>query len=261
MNIMKKTLALIALCSLPLLAQASSLDEIKAQGVLRVATTIDAAPWGFTDATGKPTGLDVELAQKLADKLGVKLQLQQVTGANRIPYLMSRKADVLIAALGSSPERAKLVTFSKPYAAVYLGVYGGDGVKKTDNIAGLSQYSIAVPKGSTPDLTLSELNPKGRYIRLEDTASAISAFLSGQAQLFAENNLIAQKVADENPAKQISLKFMLRKSPAYIAIRPGQPELMAAINDFITEAEADGSLPALRLKWFKDEQKDIEAGQ
>lgn len=260
MKIMKK-LALIAFCALPLLAQANSLDDIKSRGVLRVATTVDAAPWGYTDASGKPTGLDVELAQKLAQEMGVKLQLQQVTGANRIPYLMSRKVDVLIAALGSSPERAKQVAFSKPYAAVYLGVYGNDSVKKVDKLSEFGKAAIAVPKGSTPDLTLSELYPEGNYLRLEDTASAVSAFLAGQAPMFAENNLIAQKVSQENPGKHIELKYLLRKSPAYIAVRPGQPELMAAINQFIDKSTKDGELPALRQKWFNDEQNDLATEQ
>lgn len=252
-----KIMAMIAFCTLPLMAKANSLEDIKSRGVLRVATTIDAAPWGFTDGAGKPTGLDVEVAQKLADNLGVKLQLQQVTGANRIPYLMSRKVDVLIAALGSSPERARQVTFSEPYAAVYLGVYGGSNIEKTEDLTDLSDKNIAVPKGSTPDLTLTELNPNGRYLRLEDTASAIGAFLTGQTPLFAENNLIAQKVAAENPAKNIELKFLLRKSPAYIAIRPGQPELLAAINQFIETSTKEGELPALRQKWFNDAQDDL----
>ncbi|MDO6407492.1 transporter substrate-binding domain-containing protein [Pantoea phytobeneficialis] len=261
METIGKTLALVALCALPLLAQANSLDDIKSRGVLRVATTVDAAPWGFTDAAGKPTGLDVELAQKLADNMGVKLQLQQVTGANRIPYLMSRKVDVLIAALGSSPERAKLVNFSEPYAAVYLGVYGGSDVKKVTKLSDLGNATIAVPKGSTPDLTLSDQYPQGNYLRLEDTASAVSAFLAGQAPMFAENNLIAQKVAQENPAKHIELKYLLRKSPAYIAIRPGQPELMTAINQFIDKSTQDGELPALRQKWFNDAQNDLKTEQ
>ncbi|MDR3411519.1 MAG: transporter substrate-binding domain-containing protein [Formivibrio sp.] len=254
----KKLMTVLLLCAAPLIAQASKLDDIKAKGVIRVATTVDAAPWGFTDSAGKPTGLDIELAQNLAKSLGVKLELQQVTGANRIPYLMSNKVDVLIAALGYSPERAKQVAFSKPYAAVYLGVYGGKNIKKATKLAELGDYPIAVPKGSTPDLSLSDMNPNGKYIRLEDTASAISAFLSGQAQLFAENNLIAQKVADENPGKGIELKFMIRTSPAYMATMPGETALMNALNHFIDQSHADGSLPKLRLKWFKDEQKDVK---
>lgn len=259
MKMMNKAVAWLALCALPLLAQASTLDDIKSRGVIRVATTVDAAPWGFTDAAGKATGLDVELAQKLADNLGVKLQLQQVTGANRIPYLMSRKVDVLIAALGSSPERARQVDFSVAYAAVYLGVYGDDSVPKSEKASDLGSNAIAVPKGSTADLTLSEAYPAGNYLRLEDTSSAISAFLAGQAPLFAENNLIAQKVAQENPDKHIELKYLLRKSPAYMAVRPGQPELMAALNGFIEKSTLDGSLPALRQKWFNDAQADLKA--
>lgn len=254
----KSLIAALMLCAAPLLAQADKLADIKSKGVVRIATTIDAAPWGFTDASGKPSGLDVELAENVAKSMGVKLELQQVTGANRIPYLLSNKVDVVIAALGSSPERAKQVAFSKPYAAVYLGVYGGKGVPKVAKVADLAGQTIAVPKGSTPDLSLSELVPGAKLIRLEDTASTISAFLAGQAPLFAENNFIAQKVADENPGKGIEMKSLIRISPAYVAVQPGESALLAEINKIIDEKNANGSLRALRLKWFKNEQNEIK---
>ena len=241
---MKTLFAAALVCAAPLLAHADKLADIKAKGAIRIATTIDAAPWGFTDAAGKA--------------MGVKLELQQVTGANRIPYLLSNKVDVVIAALGSSPERAKQVAFSKPYAAVYLGVYGGKGTPKFAKVSDLAGQTVAVPKGSTPDLSLSELAPGAKLIRLEDTASTISAFLSGQAPLFAENNFIAQKVADENPAKGIEMKSLIRISPAYMAVQPSETALLAEMNKIIDAQAADGSLAALRLKWFKDEQKEVK---
>ena len=254
----KPLIAALMLCAAPLLAQADKLADIKSKGVVRIATTVDAAPWGFTDAAGKPTGLDVELAENVAKAMGVKLELQQVTGANRIPYLLSNKVDVVIAALGSSPERAKQVAFSKPYAAVYLGVYGGKGVPKVAKVADLAGQTIAVPKGSTPDLSLSEMAPGAKLIRLEDTASVISAFLSGQAPMFAENNFIAQKVADENPAKGVEMKSLIRISPAFMAVQPGETALLAEMNKIIDAKAGDSSLAALRLKWFKDEQKEVK---
>ncbi|KAF1020658.1 MAG: ABC transporter glutamine-binding protein GlnH [Paracidovorax wautersii] len=253
----KSFLAAATLALLPLWAHADKLADIQSKKVLRVAVTIDAAPWGYTDAAGKPTGLDVELAQQLAQSLGVQLELQQVTGANRIPYLLSNKVDVLIAALGSSPERARQVAFSKPYAATILGVYAGPSVPKAADIKQLAGVNIAMAKGSTPDLSLTDMLPEGKFLRLEDTASTISAFLSGQAQAFAENNFIAQKVADENPGKQIELKSQIRVSPAYIAVAPRETALLAEVNRFLDAKQADGSLAQLRLKWFKDEQKDI----
>lgn len=255
---MKSVIAACMLCAVPFLAYADKLADVKSKGVIRVATTIDAAPWGYTDGAGKATGLDVELAENVAKALGVKLELQQVTGANRIPYLLSNKVDVVIAALGSSPERAKQVAFSKPYAAVFLGVYGGKGIPKFAKVADLAGQTIAVPKGSTPDLSLTELAPGAKLIRLEDTASTISAFLSGQAPMFAENNFIAQKVSDENSAKGIEMKSLIRMSPAFMAVHPGETALLAELNKVIDAKTADGSLAALRLKWFKDEQKELK---
>ncbi|BFO54993.1 MULTISPECIES: transporter substrate-binding domain-containing protein [Comamonadaceae] len=258
MHIRRKSLIAAAVLALsPFLAHADKLADIQSKKVLRVAVTIDAAPWGFTDASGKPVGLDVELAEQLAQSLGAKLELQQVTGANRIPYLLSNKVDVLVAALGSSPERARQVAFSKPYAATVLGVYAGPSVPRAGELQQLADVQIAVAKGSTPDLSLTEALPKARILRLEDTASALSAFLAGQAQAFAENNFIAQKIADENPSRGIELKAKIRTSPAYIAVSPREPALLAEINRFLDARQADGTLAKLRLKWFKDEQKDI----
>jgi len=139
-----------------------------------------------------------------------------------------------------------------------MGVYGGNGTPKFAKVSVLAGQTVAVPKGSTPDLSLSELAPRAKLIRLEDTASTISAFLSGQAPLFAENNFIAQKVADENPAKGIEMKSLIRISPAYMAVQPSETALLAEMNKIIDAQAADGSLAALRLKWFKDEQKEVK---
>lgn len=258
MSKLTRVMAAVIVCMAPVLAHADKLADIKSKGVLRVAVTVDAAPWGYTDAQGKPTGLDVELAEALAKNMDVKLELQQVTGANRIPYLLSNKVDVLVAALGSSPERAKQVAFSSPYAATVLGVYGGPDIAKVAAPKDLAQYTIAVPKGSTPDLSLSELSPGGKYLRLEDTASTISAFLSGQAPLFAENNFIALKVQQENPAKKVELKTQIRVSPAYMAVSPKETALLGELNKFIEAERVSGNLAKLRLKWFGDEQKDLK---
>ncbi len=56
--------------------------------------------------------------------LGVKTELQQITGANRIPFLLTDKVDVVISVMGLTPERAKQITFSAPYANTFLAVYG-----------------------------------------------------------------------------------------------------------------------------------------
>jgi polar amino acid transport system substrate-binding protein len=239
------------------LSQAGKLDEIKAKGEVRVAVLLDSAPWGFTDAQGKSVGIDIDLAAMVAKGLNVKLTLAQITAANRIPYLLTNKADLVIAGLGHTPERAQQVAFTRPYATTQLGVYGGPEIGQTKNLADLSTYTIALSKGSTIDLALTEANPKGKYLRMEDTASAMAAFINGQVPLFGENSLIAQRIIEDNPGKNISMKFLIRSSPAYMAVAPRNTDFLDWLNTFIAERTADGSLAQVRLKWFKDEQKDI----
>ena len=72
----------------------------------------------------KPEGFDIDLAEMVAKALGVKVELQQVTGANRIPYLLTDKVDIVISVMGLTPERAKQIMFTAPYADTHLAVYG-----------------------------------------------------------------------------------------------------------------------------------------
>jgi polar amino acid transport system substrate-binding protein len=94
-------------------------DAIKKQGVLRAGVKCDYPPDGFLDAQGKPQCVEVSLAKQIAAyAFGSpdKVELSCVTAANRIPALQGSKVDIIIATLGVSAERAKVVDFSDNYA-------------------------------------------------------------------------------------------------------------------------------------------------
>ena len=148
MKLYARLAAAAAFC-LSLAAPASAADKLQdvlGAGKLRVGVLMDAAPWGFKDAKGEAAGLDIDLARLMAADMGVKLELVQVTGASRIPSLLAGKVDVLIAAAGATPERAQQVMFSQPYAAVNLGVYGGDAMPQAKTVEELKDRSIAVAR-------------------------------------------------------------------------------------------------------------------
>ena len=102
----------------------AELQDILNAGVVRIGVPVDVPPFGFVDAQQQPAGLDIEMAKLVAKELGVKLEMQQITGANRIPYLMTNKVDLVISAMGATPERARQVAFSSPYAALFIGLFG-----------------------------------------------------------------------------------------------------------------------------------------
>ena len=107
------------LFALTALAHADRLDEIRARGELIAGVKTDYEPFGFRDASGEIVGFDVDVAGGLAEALGVRLRLVPVTSANRLQKLAAGDVDVLVATLGDTLDRRRLVRMVEP------GYYGG----------------------------------------------------------------------------------------------------------------------------------------
>ena len=116
------TVAVAAFSTTP--ARADAFEDILKKGTVRIATPLDVPPFGSQNAQREPEGFDIELAGMVAKALGVKLEMQQVTGANRIPFLLTNKVDIVISVMGLTPERAKQIMFTAPYADTQLAVFG-----------------------------------------------------------------------------------------------------------------------------------------
>jgi ABC-type amino acid transport/signal transduction systems, periplasmic component/domain len=120
-------------------AKADRLEDILKKGVVRIAVPLDVPPFGSQNQAREAEGFDVELAGMVAKALGVKLELQQVTGANRIPFLLTDKVDIVISVMGLTPERAKQIMFTSPYADTQLAVFG----PKSANVKSAADKSAA----------------------------------------------------------------------------------------------------------------------
>jgi len=105
-------------------AKADAMADILKKGVVRIAIPLDVPPFGSVNQERKAEGFDLDMAEMVAKALGVKLEVQQVTGANRIPFLLTDKVDIVISVMGLTPERARQVMFTAPYADTNLAVFG-----------------------------------------------------------------------------------------------------------------------------------------
>ena len=230
-------------------ARADAFEDILKKGVVRIATPLDVPPFGSQNEKREAEGFDVELAGMVAKALGVKLEMQQVTGANRIPFLITNKVDIVISVMGLTPERAKQIMFTSPYADTQLAVFGpkSANVKSAGEIGSLK---VAAAKGTTQEIGLSEMNPKATIMRTEDDATAAAAYLSGQAELFATNSLIIPDLQKRNPAKEFELKFTIRRSPAHMGVRMGEHNLVRWLDSFIFFNTMNGELDRLHKKWL-----------
>jgi len=112
---------------------ADKLDDLIASGVLRCAVVLDFPPMGSRDANNNPIGFDVDTCNDLAETLGVTPEYVETPFPDRIPALVSGRADVGVASTSDTLERAKTIGFSIPYFAF-------TNVVLTRNDAGISAY-------------------------------------------------------------------------------------------------------------------------
>jgi polar amino acid transport system substrate-binding protein len=228
----------------------SALDNILKSKTLKVAIPTDYPPYGSVDKTMTPVGLDIDMAKLIASKLGVKVELVPVTSANRIPYLQTRKADLVISTLGKNAEREKVIDFSAAYAPFFQGVFGPKSLKIT-SFADMAGKTVAVTRGAMEDQELNKVAPANvDYRRFEDNNATIAAFVSGQTQTLAASGAVAAQMIEKNPQIKAEYKLLLKDSPCFIGIAKGEDALKAKVNEIIATAKKEGSLDAMSKKWL-----------
>ena len=231
-------------------AHADALDTITKSGVLRVAVPEDYPPFGSVGADMQPQGYDIEMADYLGRALKAKVELVPITGENRMAYLATHKADMLLS-VGQTPEREKILDFSRPYAPYYLAVFGPKSlaVKNTGDLAG---KTISVARGTLEDLSVSKVAPPSATIkRFDDPNGAISAFLSGQAQLMVVGNDVGATILARHPANDPEQKFSLFSSPDHVGLNKNEPRLKQKVDETIAKARKDGTMNAISQKWLR----------
>src|SRR6476660_2419823 len=219
----------VALTAFAPLASAQNLDELKKKGEVNVGLLVDFPPYGTTNAQNQPDGYDADVAKLLAKDWGVKANIVPVTGPNRIPFLLTNKVDLLVASLAVTPERAKQVQFSQPYAAATIVLYGKTGAP-IKSAADLKGVRVGVARASTQDVAVTKAAPEGTEIRrFDDDASAMQALLSGQVDAIGCSTTVAAQIAQRAPANTFEDKFVLRQQVMAVALRPGQDDLLKTV--------------------------------
>lgn len=240
-------------------AGAQTVADLKKKGELTVGLLVDFPPYGTVNAGNQPDGYDADVARLMARDLGVNLKLVPVTGPNRIPFLLTNKVDLLVASLAITPERAKQVQFSQPYAAATIVLYGSKkaSLKAPADLKGVR---VGVARASTQDVALTATAPEGTEIRrFDDDASAMQALLSGQVDAIGCSTTVAAQIDKRAPANAFENKFVLRQQVMGVAMRPGQAELLKTVDDFIARNKANGELNKLYRKWLETDLPSMPA--
>jgi polar amino acid transport system substrate-binding protein len=241
-------LLLLGLVVFPVAAQ--TVDEIIKRGKVIVGVNTTTPIFGLVGTDGQPEGYDPDVARLVGKYLGVQVEFVPVTGANRLPFLLTNRVDMVIALFGITPERAQQIWFSIPYAteAAVLVAPASRAVKTVDDLGGLR---VGVPRGAMQDLILTPqaAAKKINLMRFDDEATALQAMVSGQIDVVGTGLLVNRTLNRNDPGKNYEVKIVLRPLHFGIGIRRGQAELLQWLNTFVYTIKNNGELDAISRKW------------
>lgn len=258
---MKKLIALILTAVMLTFVLAScasykTVDKIKEAGTLTVFTEAGFAPYEFV-YENEVVGVDVSIMKAVADKLGVKIEVKDVSFDTICAAVNSGKTDVGAAAITIRADRQKQVDFSNPYSSTeqYIIVpKDNDSIKTLEDLKGLK---VGVQQGTTSDFLISDFIEDGTLAGCEVVgyeAPAVAAASIDKLGAVVTDKLTAQIICSNNAALKA---FKLVKTDGSdvaeieeygIAVAKGNETLLAVINETLAELMADGTID----KWVEE---------
>ena len=208
-----------------------TLDEIKESGTLVVGAFSDKNPFGYVDENGNYAGYDIELAERLAQDLGVEIEYVSTEAANRVEYLETGKVDIILANFTVTPERAEAVDFASPYMNVALGVVSHDDNVITDLSQIGADDEVIVITGTTAETYLTENNPEIKLQKYDTYASAKTAFENKNGVAWANDNTEVIAFANEGSGYTVGIEELGSLDTIAPAVSKGNTTLLEWINE------------------------------
>jgi polar amino acid transport system substrate-binding protein len=229
-------------------AMADQLDDIRKAGKIRVAIAMGTPLFSYADANLQPAGSDVDTATALAKDLGVKLELVQITNAARVPTLQAQRADLVIADLSITPERAKVVDFSIPYAVITI-IVGAPKEIKVTGYDDLNGKTIGLTRATVNDTITTQLAKGAQIQRYEDDATLITSMVTGQIDIFSSTPSNLAEMIKRAPSRHLEQKFAQKDFDLGIAMNKDQPKLKEWVNNWVSTNQKNGKLNAIYKKY------------
>ena len=210
-----------------------TLDEIKESGTINIGVFSDKNPFGYVDENGEYQGYDVYFARRIGEDLGVEINYVSTEAANRVEYLETGKADIILANFTVTAERAEKVDFALPYMNVALGVVSPDSrvIKDLSEIGPDDQ--VIVISGTTAETYLIENNPEIKLQKYDTYANAKNALENGNAAAWANDNTEVIAFALQNPGYTVGIPSLGSQDTIAPAVSKGNETLLNWINEEI----------------------------
>jgi polar amino acid transport system substrate-binding protein len=245
-------------------AKAASLDEIKKRGYMVVATEDDFRPFEFVQ-DGKPTGFDNELLVLLRNATPFEIRQEIIPWTGLLAGVSTGKYDVALTAALITKERSLSLDFTMPIADAthfYVKRKTDDSIKEIKDLNG---KILGIQAGSgllqrLPELETTLAKTGGKIAKVVEYTSYPEAYQDlalGRTDFVINTVINLQALVDEKP--NVFALGQAVSGPSYPAwaVKKGNAELLAYLNDFLSEKRKDGTIAALQKKWFGKSFDDL----
>lgn len=226
-------------------AAQTSVDKIKAAGKVIMSTNAEFEPFEYKDGD-QIVGIDVDIAQKIADKLGVKLEIKDMAFDSLVTDLKSGKSNFIAAGMTVTDDRKKNVDFSNTYfnASQAILVQKGSALKAPSDLNG---KKVGVQQGTTGDTYCTNEDGKsdvkvGSVSRYNKGVDAVTDLINGKIDAVVIDNFPATKFEQKNPDKIVKLDKALTSEGYAIAVQKGDEALLKVVNEVLSEMKSSGEL-------------------
>lgn len=236
-------------------AEKSALDQILERGTLRVGFDT-FVPWAMKNKDGEYIGFEIDVARRVAEDMGVKVEFVPTKWSGIIPALLTGKFDIIIGGMGIQPARNLKVNFTNPYE------YSGMSLVASSTLApGMSsledlnkpEITLAVKTGATSVVAAKKYMPKATLRMFDDEAQALQEVLNGRAHA-----MVASAPFPEQQSLYHKDKLYLplagntfTREPIGFAIRKNDVDFLNYLNNWILVADTEGWLTERHDYWFK----------
>ena len=227
-------------------ADAAQLNTVNA-GKLTMSTNAEFPPYESTDDAGQFIGIDVEIAQAIADKLGLELQIDDMDFDAALLAAQNGKSDIVMAGVTVNEERLAVMNFSDSYSTGVQSVIVKEGSEVTlDN---LGDHMIGTQRGTTGNIYCSDDYGDEHVVAYDNGITAVQALVNGQVDAVVIDDAPARSlVAANNGLVILDTEYAVEDYA--IGISKSNTGLLDAVNSALAELKADGTVQGIVDKYI-----------
>jgi len=234
----------------------SVLGRIRTKGELVVGTAASMPPLNMTTKTGEIIGLEIDLAQAMADAMRVKLRLATMPFVDLLPALEAGQVDMILSGMSMTPERNMKFAFVGPYLTSgksFLAKETTVASSKGSEDLNTPQMRLAALRGSTSEVFVQQNMPKATLVSTKDYDEAIILLLQDKVDAMIADLPACLFAVRRYPDRGLyALETPLTYEPIGIALSGNDPLLLNWTQNWLRELETTGALERTTERWFKD---------